>query len=248
MDELDLLARLGADVAPMSEVTRTRIRGQVLAKAGELPAAGGRRSFRPAPRRRRRVLRGGVLVGSLAAAATAFAVAAPIGGVTPAYALDRKPDGTVSVQIREFVHPEKLQAGLRAAGVPAVVDYVPSGQACRQPRGRVVNNQGPVTAGMMVAPGGDHQTTFQVSPGTVRAGQTLVVEASYAKDHPTRAGSLAMSIIEGPVLPCQPGPAPAPPAAGQPGTQSDGGRPGTQSDGGQSGTQSGGGQPGTQSR
>jgi hypothetical protein len=67
--------------------------------------------------------------GAVAAAATAVAIVASSGDVTPsAYAVQPRPDGAVTVHIRSLRDADGLEHSLRAAGIPAVVDYVPAGQ------------------------------------------------------------------------------------------------------------------------
>ncbi|MEV6987244.1 hypothetical protein AB0M95_39125 [Sphaerisporangium sp. NPDC051017] len=209
MNEIDLLTTIGANVPPLSDAARGRVRTMLLARAqatGPMtapatyaltapagpPQPAGRRAA--APRRRRLALL--ALAGAAAAAA---ATALPLALGTPAYAVERLADGTVTVQIHQFLEPEKLQASLREAGVRAVVDYLPAGRSCRQPRGR----QAAVPALLLERPvDGSGGVMFQVPPGRLKAGQTLIVEATFVRDDPARAGSIATSVVEGPVTPC----------------------------------------------
>ncbi|MEX5706982.1 hypothetical protein AB1484_01365 [Parafrankia sp. FMc6] len=156
-DDLDLLTRLGADVPPLSAEGRARVRARLFAAAAgtanapthaESNAVMGADGARPSrrdllervdgpgtpPRRRRRVLRLGV-VGAAAAAVSLTAALVLPGSASPAYALSEEPDGTVKVQINEFRQAKQLEADLRAAGINAVVDFVPIGQTCQQLRG-----------------------------------------------------------------------------------------------------------------
>jgi hypothetical protein len=72
------------------------------------------------PRGKRLALAGA----GVAAASAAAAVVALTGSATPnAWALESQPDGTVTVHIRSLRDAAGLQSGLRAAGIPAVVDY-----------------------------------------------------------------------------------------------------------------------------
>ncbi|MCK9928580.1 hypothetical protein MXD62_15595 [Frankia sp. Mgl5] len=169
IDDLDLLTRLGADVPPLSAEGRARVRARLFAAAAgtanapthpESNAVMGADGARPSrrdvlervdgpgtpPRRRRRVLRLGV-VGAAAAAVSLTAVLVLPGSASPAYALSEEPDGTVKVQINEFRQAKQLEADLRAAGINAVVDFVPIGQTCQQLRGG-----GAPPAGSDVAP------------------------------------------------------------------------------------------------
>jgi hypothetical protein len=89
----------------------------------------------PTPRRRARRARL-VLAGAGVAAATAVAAVVATGGdVTPAYAVQPGADGSVTVRIHSLRDAAGLQRELRAAGVPAVVDYAPAGCAAGETGG-----------------------------------------------------------------------------------------------------------------
>jgi hypothetical protein len=80
------------------------------------------------PRRLRRPLLG---IGVVAAGAAAIAVAAGTGSRTPsAYAVQSHGNGAVTVTIHSLKDAAGLQRKLRAAGVPAVVDYAAGGVPC----------------------------------------------------------------------------------------------------------------------
>jgi hypothetical protein len=104
------------------------------------------------------------LAGMGVAATTAVvAVVATSSDVTPsAYAVKARPDGSVTVEIHSLRDAAGLERGLRDAGVPAVVDYVPAGQA-----GCV----GPGPGANQVAPGGP--TLHRDGEGTSDAGPSL---------------------------------------------------------------------------
>src|SRR5437867_1311857 len=90
-------------------------------------------SSRPERARSRRPL---VLAGSMAAvlaAATGAGVPFLVGGAAPAYAVTTNDDGTVSVEINSLSDAAGLESKLREAGIPAVVQYLPPGKACKQP-------------------------------------------------------------------------------------------------------------------
>jgi hypothetical protein len=79
----------------------------------------------PRPSRRPRVaLAGG---GGLAAVAAGVVLATSGGGVSPAYAVEKQDDGTVTVHISSLADADGLQSKLRAEGVPAVVTYDTAG-------------------------------------------------------------------------------------------------------------------------
>ncbi len=84
------------------------------------------------PARRGRRLRRPLLgVGVVAATTAAIAVLASSGDRTPsAYAVQSQANGAVSVTIHSLKDATGLQRKLRAAGVPAVVDYAAGGVPC----------------------------------------------------------------------------------------------------------------------
>lgn len=70
----------------------------------------------------------------LAAAVAAVAIGVSSGGrAAAAYAVEPKSDGSVRVQISSLKDADGLQQKLRAAGIPAIVDYAPSSEAPRCP-------------------------------------------------------------------------------------------------------------------
>jgi len=83
----------------------------------------------PAPARTRgvrRPARFALAGGGLAAAVAAVAIFAGSGDNTPsAYAVDKDPDGAVTVSIKSLKDADGLETSLREAGVPAEVNYTP---------------------------------------------------------------------------------------------------------------------------
>jgi hypothetical protein len=89
---------------------------------------------RPArPWRRRRL----ALAGGLAAVAAVASVAgvALTGGGDAAWAVTRNADGTVTVKINSLSNADGLERKLAAAGVPALVQFLPAGKACADAQG-----------------------------------------------------------------------------------------------------------------
>ncbi|GAA3256217.1 hypothetical protein [Nonomuraea helvata] len=82
---------------------------------------------------RRRLLAGG----AVAAIAAATAVAVPIltGSETPAYAVTKNTDGTITLKINEFRDPDQVEEDLAKLGVTADVSYVKPGTRCAPNRG-----------------------------------------------------------------------------------------------------------------
>lgn len=159
---------------------------------------------RPERPARRLLRRPAFLVPALAATA-ALAVALPVlvGGGTPAYAVDQNPDGTISIEINEVREPKKLEADLNALGFRAVVDYVPQGKQCEDPRGDFLPRErsyGRAADNALVLI--DRETPsdggFVFNPGALEEGQTAVLE--FTIGDPT-VGIWAR-ISNGPVKPC----------------------------------------------
>ncbi len=80
--------------------------------------------------RRPRTARLALAGAGVAAATAAVAIVAASNDATPsAYAVQSRADGAVTVSIHSLSDADGLQRKLRAAGVPAVVDYVPGGRS-----------------------------------------------------------------------------------------------------------------------
>lgn len=161
----------------------------------------------PAPANSRRRL--GWLSAAVAGVAAATTVVLLNTG-SPAYAVTKGSDGAVSVQINEFNDPDGLEADLAAAGVKAVVDYLPFGQTCKVPRGASGSSQGQFKTSIGKEGG---LISFRIEKGQVPAGETLVLAISKAE---TGAGdppsSTSLQIVKGAVAPCEVISAPVPPA------------------------------------
>ncbi len=199
-----LLAELRAVVAERGAEAAT-------AGAGASPAA---RRWAP-----RLALGGGAVC---AAAAAALIVTAGGGGTTSAYAVEPQANGDVSVEIHSLKDADGLEQALREAGVPADVNYLGTGMACREPRFQPVTATAPgggdaaggeeVTSSVGAASGGG--TNFTISRNAVGPGETLVLTASPG---PGGSGdSLQMEVAAGDVAPCLAVPAPAGAPSGAP--------------------------------
>jgi hypothetical protein len=167
-------------------------------------------SAEPAERgRRRRSPRRLALAGGLAAVAAAAAIAGVLflsTGTQAAYAVTKNGDGSVTVEIDSLSDAAGLQAKLQAAGVPAVVEYLPVGKMCKQPW---FTPAGPGAGGgaqqSSVGQSGDGTTTFTIS-GDRPAGTTLVITTQTG---PNGERALGIGNAEGTVPPCQVVDAPA---------------------------------------
>lgn len=150
-----------------------------------------------------------------AAAAAALIVTGGGGGTTSAYAVEPQANGDVSVEIRSLKDADGLEQALQKAGIPADVNYLATGMACREPRfqpatawapdGGTAPGAGKVTSSLSQASGGG--ATFTISRDAVGPGETLVLTAAPG---PGGAGdSLSMEVAEGAVAACRAVPAPA---------------------------------------
>ncbi|MFG1703880.1 hypothetical protein ACFLIM_11875 [Nonomuraea sp. M3C6] len=176
---------------------------------------------------RRRFVGLSAAVAGVAAAASAVVV---LTGLTssPAYAVTKGSDGAVSVRINEFSDPKGLESELAAAGVKAVVDYLPFGQTCKEPRGA----RGSVSGEFSVSIGTEGDgISFKIEKGQVPAGETLVLAFTKAEDGADKPPfSNSLQVVKGAVAPCEATSMPIPPADGKgttDGKQDDG--PGVQS-------------------
>ncbi len=134
----------------------------------------------PVERGQRRPVWGGprvVLAGGVAAVLAAAAVAGVFlfsAGTQAAYAVTRNADGSVTVEIDSLTDASGLQAKLQAAGVNAVVEYLPAGKMCRQPWFTPAGHPAGETQQSSVGPSGEGATRFTIS-GNRPVGATLVV-------------------------------------------------------------------------
>ncbi|MER5999040.1 hypothetical protein ABT120_10730 [Nonomuraea angiospora] len=159
--------------------------------------------------RRRYVGLAAALAGVAAAATATVVVLSGLGG-SPAYAVTTGANGVITVRINKFNDPEGLQADLADAGVKAIVDYLPEGQTCKMPRGAKGNGPGEFAVSFGRSSG---VTSFMIEKGEVPEGSTLVMAVSKSKagdDQPPFGMSL--TIVKGPVSPCEPTAMPDPDA------------------------------------
>ncbi|HUR03180.1 MAG TPA: hypothetical protein VM347_11615 [Nonomuraea sp.] len=152
---------------------------------------------------RRKLLRAGVLAPVLGLAASA-AVALPLMlGGTPAFALAKNPDGTITITINEAKDPKALESDLKRMGYNIVVDYLPTGKKCAtRPRGE--NWLSKEEAPLAVFPPTVETDGFQIDPQQIKTGQTGVLE--FAVDDDPKPGGVVAAIwarvSTGPVAPC----------------------------------------------
>lgn len=163
--------------------------------------------------RRRLALAGGTA--ALLAVAAAAGVPFLTDGSTPAYAVSTNNDGTVTVEINSLSDAAGLERKLREAGVPAVVQYLPAGKACKEPwftPASPRSGNGITTSG--VEKTGEGHTRFTIDPGTLPPEETLVIQTQDdgAASGPSEAAgpsSVAIAYAKGEVEPCDVVDAPA---------------------------------------
>ena len=117
------------------------------------------------------------LAGGLAAMAAVAAIAGVFffsAGTTAAYAVTKNADGSVTVQIDSLTDAAGLQAQLQAAGVSAVVVYLPAGKVCQRPwfTPADLGDTGPPTTGFQGT--GSGGVSFTITPD-IPAGDTYVI-------------------------------------------------------------------------
>ncbi|MFI6814230.1 hypothetical protein ACIBG7_17580 [Nonomuraea sp. NPDC050328] len=174
---------------------------------------------------RRRLLAGAAVAGIAAAAA----VAVPFlnGAGTPAYAVAKNADGTITLKINEFRDPAQVEKDLAALGLTADVSYVKPGSRCAPDRGET--DSGPsfskeelaskdpevrkrINAAIDNSPNGK---AFKMGGGEVRIrpqhikpGQTAVMEFTENEDQtsgpekPRALWQFSGYLVTGPVKPC----------------------------------------------
>jgi hypothetical protein len=151
------------------------------------------------PRRRARLVAAGAAAG---AAITAGVLVLPGVLAGPAYAVERAPDGAIRISIREYRDPDGLERKLRGFGVDAVIDYLPSGKQCREPRATYAPNEPDLLTGDAV-PAGDEKAVWLLHPDKIRAGQTLVYTVWLYERGDDSASSGRWQIATGAVAPCE---------------------------------------------
>ncbi len=154
------------------------------------------------------------VVGAGAAVVAAGVVVATGGDdANAAYAVEAQDDGSVTVQIHKLEDADGLEAKLRAAGVPAVVKYLPIGKSCKE--GWFQPVRGAAGTGSVSGSrqdGASGPTTFTIDPGTLGPDQTLVITTSTGRaPGPVAAEgagelhmtAIGMAVAQGPVGECE---------------------------------------------
>ncbi|MFF0307045.1 hypothetical protein ACFYSC_06440 [Streptosporangium sp. NPDC004379] len=158
-----------------------------------------RAAVTPARRPRGRLL----LAASAVAAGVCAAVAIPAvsgDGGEPAYAVTKGADGVVYAELRDSRDAAGLSDQLRRLGVPAIVDHVPEGRMCREPRGKHVEDIPPDLYHVPESiPGEKQGWRMRIDTRLFKPGQTFVWTVG---ENSTGGTSTSTILMEGPVAPC----------------------------------------------
>lgn len=169
------------------------------------------------------------IAGGACVASAAIAFTGGGGGGSTAYAVEPHDDGSVSVEISRLEDAAGLERELRAAGVPAEVDFLPLEQTCREPRfepapARELKLLGGMSVPMTIGAVATGPTeleqslrrmlSFTLHEGDLRPGETLVITSREGlhprAERPKIMTSITFSVAQGDVAPCDPVPARAP--------------------------------------
>ena len=160
------------------------------------------------------------------AAATAVAVPFLTGTESPAYAITKNTDGTISLKLNEFKDPAQVERDLAAAGLIADVTYLKPGTRCDTDRGDIEGSPSfskeeydskdpavqkrikeaisntPNSKTFTVGSGG-----VQISPQYIKPGQTAVMEFIENEDQvsekPRVLWEFGGYLVTGTVKPCK---------------------------------------------
>ncbi|GAA3032422.1 hypothetical protein [Streptosporangium longisporum] len=162
------------------------------------------------------------------AVAAAVAVPLAIGSQTPAYALTRNADGSISLTIHEFRDPEQVERDLADLGVRADITYLPLGRRCGNVRASFVEGDDVgvsaerlestdpavltearrrmknLASAKAIRP----ENGITIDPRHIRAGQTVMIEVQENPVRPDRerpgvAWAFTGRLTEGPIAPCR---------------------------------------------
>jgi hypothetical protein len=149
---------------------------------------------------RKRLALGGAVV-AIGAATIGVAIIASSGDVTPsAYAVEPQANGAVTVSIHALSDASGLQRSLRAAGVPAVVDYAAGGGTGCVPPGPGVDDAAGVPATGATSGGGTSSSgTANTGTGSHVAGAesagTSITTAPTTSSDPVAAADSARATV-----------------------------------------------------
>ncbi|MFI1992063.1 hypothetical protein [Actinoplanes sp. NPDC020271] len=136
------------------------------------------------------------------AVAAVVAAAVPMLHTQAAYAVERDPDGSIRITIRQYTDAAGLQRRIESFGVRAAVDFLPAGTVCQGPRAAFVPPEQMPLALVDWSTLSEPDHYFKVHPERIGPGQTFVYAAQINKGT-TKA---AIRLADGPVGPCVPVP------------------------------------------
>jgi hypothetical protein len=176
--------------------------------------------------RRRRLITGAAVAGL--AAVAALTVPFLSGSETPAYAVTKNTDGTITLKIIEFRDPAQVEKDLAAVGLTADVSYTKPGTRCAPERGQTeagptfskeeLKSKDPevhrkIREAIENSPNGKAFKLgggeLRINPQLVKAGQTAVMEFTENADQtsgpekPRPLWEFSGYIVTGPVKPCK---------------------------------------------
>lgn len=172
--------------------------------------------------RRGRLVRGARRLSLAMAAVLVAAVPAvvPLTNDGRAYAMTENHDGSITVRIKEFRRPDRLQAELAGRGARTDITYLPPHRQCVDgPRGVLVDPQPPASvqsdpkrlrefvrrhpnmpSQQAFSVVSARSATFRIFPAHIGHGQTLVLEL--AESMTTSLWKVKPFLVAGPVKPC----------------------------------------------
>ncbi|WP_432926806.1 hypothetical protein ACQPZZ_37050 [Microbispora sp. CA-135349] len=186
--------------APGGRPSGAGARALLASITAEPPGGGAAVPTRARCRGPRRLVLG--LTAAVAAAGIVVGPGLPDNGTltTPSYAVTKDSHGVVWVKVRDFRDVAGLTKQLRDLGVPAIVDYAPPGQKCREPRATYVEDipQGLYDPPTNI-PGEKNSWQMRIDTRLFKPGQTFVWTLTAWPD----GGSTTSTILmEDPVKPC----------------------------------------------
>lgn len=208
-------------LTPLEERRLAEFRHYVSARALDQPASKPRRIPQP-----KRPFVPALALTAVAATAVAATLFIANGGTTPrttghssaeltGYTVKRAPDGIVTITLTDYRNTSQLSSQLQAAGIPAVVVYVPQNEYCQEPDATPV--PGPPDYSM---PGGVYTLPqfqsgggwrMQINPSHIKPGQSLIFGISTGKEKVTEGGRAVeipfngsfTSLVTGKLTACQ---------------------------------------------
>ncbi|NBE98852.1 hypothetical protein FE391_34945 [Nonomuraea sp. KC401] len=150
---------------------------------------------------KRRVPRLAVLAPALGLALAAAVSVPLLFGGTPAYAVEKRPDGLIDITLNEVKNPEQLQEDLRAAGAEVVVNYIPMGKKC-SPQPRSSHFLGTEEGRLAVFPSPE-PGRFTIDPRVIGEGQTGVLEFSVSENNGGVIAGIWARVGQNPIAECE---------------------------------------------